>query len=66
MPFFLEIKDGTKPLSAQKLTKAQETWHRACWQVTAKVTSLQEALEVLEWAKKRYQAAATRTAKDTA
>jgi hypothetical protein len=53
LPFFLEIKDGDKPLSAQKLTAKQEIWHRYAWQITAKVRNLDEALEALEWAKKR-------------
>ncbi len=53
VPHFLEIKDGAKVLSAQKLTRAQEIWHRACWQVTSKVTNLEEAIEALEWARGR-------------
>jgi len=52
-PHFLEIKDGDKPLSAQKLTKAQEVWHSYCWQITSKVRSLEEAVAALEWAKAR-------------
>lgn len=52
-PHFLEIKDGAKPLSAQKLTKAQERWHSYCWQITSKVRSLEEAIEALTWAKER-------------
>jgi len=53
LPHFLEIKDGDKPLSAQKLTKAQEQWHSMCWQTTSKVRSLDEAVAALEWAKGR-------------
>lgn len=52
-PHFLEIKDGAKPFSAQKLTKAQEVWHSYCWQITSKVRSLDEAVAALEWAKGR-------------
>lgn len=50
---FLEIKDGAKPLSKQKLTKAQEQWHSYCWQITSKVCNLDEAITALEWAKNR-------------
>jgi hypothetical protein len=53
MPFFIEVKDEDKPLSAQKLTKAQELWHSFAWQVTAKVRNLDEAVKALEWAKGR-------------
>ena len=52
-PWFLEIKDGDKPLSAQKLTKAQEVWHSFAWGVTSKVRSLDEAQEVLTWARNK-------------
>ena len=52
-PHFLEVKDGAKPLSAQKLTKAQEVWHSYAWQITSKVRSLEEAVAALEWAKGR-------------
>ena len=51
IPHFLEIKDGDKPLSAQKLTPKQEKWHAYCWQVTSKVRSLEEAVEALEHAR---------------
>lgn len=53
LPHFLEIKDGAKPLSAQKLTAAQERWHSIAWQITSKVRSLDEAIQALEWAVKR-------------
>jgi hypothetical protein len=53
MPHFLELKDGSKKLSAQKLTAAQEQWHRYAWRITSKVSSLEEAVKALEWAKER-------------
>jgi hypothetical protein len=56
MPHFLELKDGAKPLSAQKLTAAQERWHSMAWQVTSKVRSLEEAIKALEWVKGRSKA----------
>ena len=52
-PWFLEVKDGDKPLNKQKLTKEQEVWHSFAWGVTSKVRSLDEAQEVLTWAKGR-------------
>ena len=52
-PWFLEVKDGDKPLSAQKLTAAQEVWHSFAWGVTSKVRSLDEAMEVLTWARNK-------------
>jgi hypothetical protein len=52
-PHFLEIKDEDKPLSAQKLTKAQEVWHSFAWQITSKVRNLDEAVKALEWARGR-------------
>jgi len=51
VPHFIEIKDGDKPLSAQKLTKAQEKWHAFCWRVTSKCRNLAEAVAALEWAR---------------
>jgi hypothetical protein len=53
MPHFLELKDGAKPLSAQKLTAAQERWHSMAWMVTSKVRSLEEAVAALKWAKEK-------------
>ena len=53
VPHFLEIKDGGKPLSAQKLTARQEEWHRFAWQMTSKVRNLPEAVKALEWARNR-------------
>jgi hypothetical protein len=55
-PCFLEVKDGDKPLSAQKLTKAQEEWHSFAHGITAKVRSLEEAREAVEWHKARHLA----------
>ena len=52
-PWFLEIKDEEKPLSAQKLTPKQEVWHSFAWGITSKVRSLDEAMEVLQWARNR-------------
>jgi hypothetical protein len=46
----------TWPLSAQKLTAAQERWHSMAWQVTSKVRSLEEAIKALEWVKGRSKA----------
>lgn len=59
VPHFIEIKDGDKPLSAQKLTKKQEEWHSFAWQMTSRVTSLDEAIEALEWARGRACAASS-------
>ena len=49
----LEIKDGAKPLSKQALTKQQELWHFFNWQTTTKCTSLEQAVEAIEWARRR-------------
>lgn len=51
MVHFLEIKDGSKPLSRQALTKEQEVWHNFAHAITSKVRTLDEAVEALEWAK---------------
>ncbi len=53
---FLEVKDGSKPLSAQKLTEAQERWHNFAWRITSKPRTLEEALESITWARKIAQA----------
>lgn len=54
VPYFLEVKDGEKPLSAQALTPAQEKWHNLAWQMTDKVRSLAEAIEKLDSAALRF------------
>lgn len=43
IPLFLEVKDGDKPPSARKLTKAEENWQRSCGAITVVVLSLEEA-----------------------
>ena len=40
--YFLEIKDGSKPPSAQKLTEPQMQWHRD-WRGTSHVVNSPEA-----------------------
>lgn len=43
----LEIKDGSKPPSARKLTRDQVLWHDAWRGQVAVVTSVKEALEAV-------------------
>ena len=45
---FLEVKDGAKVKSAQKLTKAEETWQGHWSHVTKVVNSLEQALQVIK------------------
>ncbi len=47
LPTFLEVKDGKLPPSARKLTPAEQKWRTYCGQITYTVTSLEEAIEVL-------------------
>ena len=50
IPYFLEIKDGAKRLSKQKLTDEQKKWSEVAWLMTSKVSSLDEAVSELEGA----------------
>lgn len=43
---WLEVKDGSKPPSARKITKAQERWHKLMGASTRVVTSKIEAMQV--------------------
>ena len=45
--YLLEVKDGSKPPSGQKLTEMQAVWHSIWEGQVAVVASLEEALEVL-------------------
>lgn len=45
--YFLEIKDGSKPPSAQRLTAAQEKWHAQWRGHAAVVNSPLQALETI-------------------
>ncbi len=46
--FLLEVKDGSKPPSARKLTPDEEEWHRVwCGVPVATVKSVVEALAVV-------------------
>jgi len=47
LPVFLEVKDGKKPPSARELTDAEKKWLQYCGAITHTVTSLEDALEVL-------------------
>jgi Holliday junction resolvase len=45
--YLIEIKDGSKPPSAQKLTPAQLDWHRDWRGRAAVVNSVEAALKVI-------------------
>lgn len=45
--YLLEVKDGAKPLSAQKLTEAQEAWHQGWAGEVRTVRSVAEALRAV-------------------
>ena len=45
--YLIEIKDGSKPPSAQTLTPAQFDWHRTCRGRAAVVNSVEAALKVI-------------------
>lgn len=45
--YLLEVKDGSKPPSARKLTDAQVEWHKVWRGSVYTVTSTQEALDVM-------------------
>lgn len=45
--YLLEIKDGSKPPSAQKLTEPEANWHRDWRGHVATVASVKEALEAI-------------------
>ena len=45
--YLIEIKDGSKPPSAQKLTPAQFDWHRTWRGRAAVVNSVEAALKVI-------------------
>lgn len=47
LTYALEIKDGTKPPSAQKLTAEEERWHDEWRGQKAVVRSVKEALEAI-------------------
>lgn len=53
VPHFLEVKDGDKVESAQKLTAAQEKWHSFCWRFSSKVRNMKEARAALALAANR-------------
>jgi hypothetical protein len=50
IPVFLEVKDttGVRNPKPKKLTKEQELWLTYCGSITHTVTSLEEALAILE------------------
>lgn len=54
--FLIEVKDGTKPPSAQALTPAQITWHKEWCATVHVVNSIAGALEVVA----EYRARAAR------
>jgi hypothetical protein len=43
----LEVKDGSKPPSGQKLTDAQKTWHQAWGALVEVVNSPEQALRAI-------------------
>lgn len=45
--YLLEIKDGSKPPSARRLTPAQKKWHMAWRGQVAVVSSPEEAIEAV-------------------
>lgn len=45
--FLLEVKDGKKPPSGQKLTDAQKTWHQAWGALVEVVNSPESALRAI-------------------
>lgn len=45
--FFLEIKDGSKPPSARRLTPKEREWHQSWWGQVAVVNTPEEALEAI-------------------
>ncbi len=45
--FLIEVKDGTKPASARKLTPCQIQWHEGWLGQSAIVTSTEEAIALL-------------------
>lgn len=45
--FLLEVKDGAKPPSGQKLTDAQKTWHQAWGALVEVVNSPEAALRAI-------------------
>lgn len=44
---FVEVKDGSKPPSARKLTPSQSEWHAAWKGQVAIVSSVEEAIDLL-------------------
>lgn len=45
--YLLEVKDGTKSLSRQKLTPAETRWHQAWQGQVVIVTSVEEAIRTV-------------------
>jgi hypothetical protein len=45
--YLLEVKDGDKPLSARKLTKDEDEWHKNWRGKSYVVKNLEEALEAI-------------------